>query len=316
MEQEDTIELIDLLRVLWKWKWFIIIFALACAIAAGIITFSMAKVYEVSMIIEPGVIDIGPNGNFIYLDSSSNVESKIDSQAYNRRIFDKLHADPKKVNRRFRTTLPKNSNALKVSLEAGDPNKGIQALSILFHELVKEYKHYIDSRKSELDQGIAMNRRQLDVGAAEKKYLEKEIAIVKANTDRIIAERDMLLKKRDSNPDNLSLLIYTNIIQQNMIHYNDLNQRLSELMTEIEKTRSEADMLQIKKESIENIRLIQEPESSIYPIKPKKKLNIALAFVVGLFVSVFVAFFMDYLQKAKSYPSPSASTGQKPSIKN
>jgi LPS O-antigen subunit length determinant protein (WzzB/FepE family) len=316
MEQEDTIELIDLLRVLWKWKWFIIIFALACAIAAGIITFSMAKVYEVSMIIEPGVIDIGPNGNFIYLDSSSNVESKIDSQAYNRRIFDKLHADPKKVNRRFRTTLPKNSNALKVSLEAGDPNKGIQALSILFHELVKEYKHYIDSRKSELDQGIAMNRRQLDVGAAEKKYLEKEIAIVKANTDRIIAERDMLLKKRDSNPDNLSLLIYTNIIQQNMIHYNDLNQRLSELMTEIEKTRSEADMLQIKKESIENIRLIQEPESSIYPIKPKKKLNIALAFVVGLFVSVFVAFFMDYLQKAKSYPATPTNAGQTPSIKN
>ncbi len=38
MEEEDTIELIDLLRVVWKWKWFIIIFTLICAIGAGVIS--------------------------------------------------------------------------------------------------------------------------------------------------------------------------------------------------------------------------------------------------------------------------------------
>ena len=302
MEEEDTIELIDLLRIVWKWKWFIIGFPFACAIAAGIISFSMPEVYEVSMIIEPGVIDIDPNGKFIYLDSPSNIKSKIDSQAYNRRIFEKLHADPKELGLEFKTTLAKDSNTLKITLDSNDTNRSIQALSILFQEIVREYQHYIDSRKSELDQKIAMIERQLDVSAGEKKYLEKEITIVKANTDRIIEERNMLLKKGGSNPDNLSLLIYTNIIQQNMVHSNDLNQRLNGLMTEIEKTRSEADMLQIEKESIENIRLIQKPQASIYPIKPKKKLNIVLAFVVGLFVSVFVAFFIEYLQKTKSYP--------------
>jgi len=295
MEEEDTIELIDLLRVVWKWKWFIIAFSVVCAVGAGIISFSMPEIYEVSMIIEPGVIDINPNGQFIYLDSPSNIESKIDSQAYNRRIFERLHEDPRELDLEFKTTLPKDSNTLKVSLEANDTKAGVRALSALFNELKNEYSHYVESRKSELDQGIAMNERQLDVGVGEKKYLENEIDIVKANTDRIIEERNMLLKKEGSSPDKLSLLIYTNIIQQNMVHSNDLNERLSRLMTEIEKTRSEADVLQIKKESIENIRLIQEPESSIYPVKPKKKLNIALAFVVGLFVSVFLAFFIEYV---------------------
>ena len=317
MEEEDTIRLIDLLRVLWKWKWFIIVLPVTCAIAAGIISFSMTEVYEVTVIIEPGVIDLDPNGKFIYLDSPSNVKSKIDSQAYNRKISNKLHADPKQVNRKFRTTLPKDSNALKVTLETNDIKAGVQALDALFNELKKEYSHYIESRKSELDQGIAMNERQLDVRTGEKKYLEKEIDTVRVNTNKIIEERNILLKKGGSAPDRLSLLIYTNIIQQNLAYCHTLNQQLSEVKGEIETMKSEMERLRIMKESIENMRLIQEPQASIYPIKPKKKLNIVLAFVLGLFISVFLAFFIEYLQKERFYPAtPTTTTQEKRSVKN
>jgi len=299
MEEEDTIELIDLLRVVWKWKWMIIIFTLVCALIAAIVSFAMPRVYEVSVIIEPGVIDIDPNGKFIYLDSASNIKSKIDSQAYNSKIYKRLNADPKKLNLKFKTIQPRNSNTLKISLEANDTSKSIQALSTLFHELVKEYQHYIDSRKSELDQKIAMNKRQLNVSAGEKKYLEKEITTMKANTNRIIEERNMLLKKGCSDPDKLSLLIYTNIIQQNMAHNNDLNKQLGELMAKIEEMKSEMETFKIKKNSIASIRLLQPPQSSIYPIKPKKKLNVMLAFVIGFFISIFLAFFLEYIQKMK-----------------
>ena len=317
MEEDDTIELIDLLRVVWKWKWFIIAFSVLCAIGAGIISFSMAKVYEVSMILEPGVIDIDPNGKPIYLDSPSNIESKIDSHAYNTRILDKLQADPKELGLGLKTTLPKDANTLKISLDTDDTNKSIEALSILFHELVKEYKHYIDSRKSELDQKIAMNKSQLDVSTGEKQYLEKEIAIVKANTDTIVEERNMLLKTGGSNPDKLSLLVYTNIIQQNMAHSNALNRQLGGLMAKIETIKSKIETLKIKKDAIENIRFIQKPQSSIYPVKPKKKLNTALAGIVGLFISIFLAFFIEYLQKAKSYPEiPTTTTQGKRSARN
>jgi len=316
MEEEDTIELIDLLRVLWKWKWMIIISTLVCALIAAIVSFSMPKIYQVSMIIEPGVVDIDPNGKFIYLDSASNIKSKIDSQAYNSKIYKRLDADPKKLNLKFKTVQPRNSNTLKISLEANDTSKSIQALSTLFHELVKEYQHYIDSRKSELDQKIAMNKRQLNVSAGEKKYLEKEITTMKANTNRIIEERNMLLKKGGSDPDKLSLLIYTNIIQQNMAHNNDLNKQLGELMAKIEEMKSEMETFKIKKNSIENIRLIQPPQSSIYPIKPKKKLNVMLAFVIGFFISIFLAFFLEYLQKMGIHPKSSTPPRQTPSVKN
>ena len=316
MEEDDTIELIDLLRVVWKWKWFIIILTIACAIAAGVISLKMPKIYEVSMVIEPGVINVDKNGKPIFLDSPLNIKSKIDSHVYNSQIYKRLNADPKKLNLGFKTVQIKNSNTLKIRLEVEDVNKGIQSLRALFHELLEEYQHYIDSRKSEIDEKIALNNGKLDVSASEKNYFEKETAIIKANTDRIIEERNMLLKRGGDNPDKLSLLIYTNIVQQNMVHYNNLHRQLDILMTKIETMKSEMETLKIKKQLIENIKLIQQPQSSIYPIKPKKKLNVMLAFVIGLFVSIFLAFFMEYIQKMKVHPNSISTKDQRSSFEN
>ncbi len=80
--------------------------------------------------------------------------------------------------------------------------------------------------------------------------------------------------------------------------------------------KSEIETLAIKRQSIENIKLIQPPQSSIYPIKPKKKLNVMLAFVIGLMFSIFLAFFLEYLQKMRITPQSSSTLGQTPSVKN
>ncbi len=40
---DDEIELIDLLRVLWKWKWMIILITFVCMLAAGGVQFHDAK---------------------------------------------------------------------------------------------------------------------------------------------------------------------------------------------------------------------------------------------------------------------------------
>jgi len=43
---DGEIELIDLLRVLWKWKWMIILTTFVCMLAAGVVSFMMPKIYS------------------------------------------------------------------------------------------------------------------------------------------------------------------------------------------------------------------------------------------------------------------------------
>ena len=69
--------------------------------------------------------------------------------------------------------------------------------------------------------------------------------------------------------------------------YNNLYKQAEEIqLTET----AETDLLKISS-------LAYEPSA---PIKPNRKLNILIAGVLGLFVGIFVAFFLEFWQKAKS----------------
>jgi len=57
LNPSDEIELMDLLAVLWRREWLIIIGTLVCIISAGVATFIMPRIYEVSSSIEVGKVD-------------------------------------------------------------------------------------------------------------------------------------------------------------------------------------------------------------------------------------------------------------------
>ncbi len=80
---DDEIELIDLLRVLWKGKWMIILITFVCMLAAGVFSFMMPKIYKVSTAIEPGIIGMDENGSSMYLGSAENIKAKIESGKIN-----------------------------------------------------------------------------------------------------------------------------------------------------------------------------------------------------------------------------------------
>jgi uncharacterized protein involved in exopolysaccharide biosynthesis len=43
--------------------------------------------------------------------------------------------------------------------------------------------------------------------------------------------------------------------------------------------------------------LVKEPTPSLYPVFPRKRVNVALAGVLGLFMFTLVAFFIEYISK-------------------
>ena len=107
-------------------------------------------------------------------------------------------------------------------------------------------------------------------------------------------------------------MIYINQLNNQLFFtrrkYEDFKKNIEDLEKDIEKINTEIERLNLLKGFVRNIRQIQEPQSSISPIKPKKKLNVTLALAVGFVFSIFIAFFAEYLQGTRSSPESVASS--------
>jgi len=122
-----------------------------------------------------------------------------------------------------------------------------------------------------------------------------------------------LLAKGKDDSNILSVILYSNTIQQNLQLANDYKneikdlklkneselQQNSELENELQKRLAEIGNLKIKKRNIQNIQIIQKPYGSKYPVKPKKMRIVILATFIGLFMMVFLSFFLEYISKNK-----------------
>ena len=72
---DDEIELIDIFRVIWKWKYLIICGATVFAVAAWIISSMLPKIYRIETLIQPGILSIKEDGENIYVDTPNNIRS-------------------------------------------------------------------------------------------------------------------------------------------------------------------------------------------------------------------------------------------------
>ncbi|MGM0427935.1 MAG: Wzz/FepE/Etk N-terminal domain-containing protein [Thermodesulfobacteriota bacterium] len=341
---EDEIELMDLLKVIWKWKYLILAGTLICAVGAALISLQMTRVYRVDMSVSPGILRINEDGKNLYIDSIENIRTLIEAGTFDRKILQDLdvpqeEARPESIALKVET--PKELNAVRVSYETPYPQLGIEVLSDLYDLLreryltvVRYHKKTFDLKQEEktnelenLDNEISNNRARI-VTAREKiknfedrqRHVEKEISRISKNTDALISERNNFLSSEESEKNTLSALLYSNTIQQNISYLDTLRttanyvkSNMYELQLEIETLQNtikdleskkryvleEINDLEMKKESVQNIQLLQHPQKSPGPIKPKVKLNTVLAAVVGLFITVFLAFFVEYISKYK-----------------
>lgn len=76
-----------------------------------------------------------------------------------------------------------------------------------------------------------------------------------------------------------------------------MKKRVNDLPLQIQSYNEEIATLEGKLVKIRETKIIDPPHSSYYPVKPQKKIILALAGIAGLLVSVFLAFFFDYLKK-------------------
>jgi len=326
---EDEINLIDYLKVLWKWKWLIMAGTLVCGIVAAVISLQMPKIYEISTVIEPGIAGVKSDGSFMYIDSVANMNGKINGDIYSKRIQKALNLDPLKTGVKFKSANVKGANMVKVASqwEEKDTDLGIKVTGQLIHFLVGDYEKVIEQKEGSYSNQIIMKQNEMNNMKTRKKLQQanlknigqtkKELLLaikeVKENVEKVIHQRDLLLKSKGTG-NSTTLLLYSTTVQQNVTYFNQLSNELyglnakgEEIKAKIEAfpgdmadINAQINSLNLKKGLISNIKVIQEPEVSLYPVKPKKKQIVLLSVVVGLFFMIFLAFFIEYIKNATS----------------
>jgi len=91
-----------------------------------------------------------------------------------------------------------------------------------------------------------------------------------------------------------------NIQEQTRLKNESLASEVLAAENERKNVLSDIESLKFMKGQIQNIQINRPPTLSEAPVKPKTRLNVALAGVVGLFLTIFLSFFVEYILKYKS----------------
>ena len=327
---EDEVELMDYLRVMWKWKWLIVLGAFVCAVAAGAMSFWAPKVYRFDMLVEPGILTVERGGKNVYIDSSENMEAIIDAGTFNKEILRNIDGPKNNLPQtlKFNVRTPRRANVVKVSYETSDVERGLRILEELGVVLLKKYAERVTYFQNEYETQIDLKETERAHLEAERQAsewhiknleqridkLQEEIASVRKSMGALVQKRNTFVPDDVNEGNATSAIFYTTAMQQNIALENsyrmevdnytmrleDEKLRLKKIDIDLRGLSEEIENLKLGKNNIQNVQILQPPTKSPRPVKPKVKLNIMLGLAGGLFLMVFVAFFLEYLSGHKT----------------
>ena len=215
--------------------------------------------------------------------SESNVNRKINSlNNYNNRLAEiDLSLNKHLANKRLISSeLEKQDKTIKL-MRAVDDNEYFQKL---ITEILGGNIEGIDLRYEMEEQNpIYYNLFQ------ELLNINSSVKMLEVEKEKIISNIDNLAKEIESlNEELVDIKLRESCLNRKYatakVDYNNLNNKYSEI----------EQVCNLKSDILEIRRIAHQPQS---PIKPNKKLNIAIAGVLGLFLGIFIAFFAEFWQK-------------------
>ena len=330
-EYENEFVLMDYLNILWKRKWLIVIPTLFLIIAVGIISFLLPKKWEIDAIIVPSKFLVQTEGGQfeeIVIVDSKQIVGQINQISYNNLIATKLNLDIRKFPKLKAENL-RDTNLVRVSIKEKDIEKAKLILFSLFNHLKGQLDEKVDIEIKGVDSDIKSkeieilrikgeikrNKNKLDIVKQRKKDIEREMNDIRKRIEALEKEQQLSLKRENrSESESLAMLLYSNEIQQSLEYHNTLNELLSSKKIEeeninieienkgkiINQLENEIDNLNERKGMVDYTQFIKEPTSSLYPVSPKKKLNVLIAGILGLMAFTMLTFFLESLEKHKA----------------
>ncbi|MFH2065941.1 MAG: hypothetical protein ABIK15_12145 [Pseudomonadota bacterium] len=277
-EYEDEIKLIDIVRIIWKWKYLIIAGSLVFGFIAGVINYiawkNTPQSFKTTMVLKLGVKSIDIRGNEQYIDSLENMKSLIEGELKYKIISYSEGKDE------FTSVIPvdlsasiqNGLNIMEVSCISNPPEVGAKRLDLLIRLIKDKYVEKEKSIQNELSvinkSGIEEKKEMIATIASNNNTLEMQLTIISNRLEELRSKlRELEIQSKQllqhekilAQQNNLSSsLFYFNIIQKNMdfeyqirqdiykslIEKEDIGFRLKKNVVAAEKLQQEIDRLE------------------------------------------------------------------------
>lgn len=293
-ERNDEIDLIDLGRILWKRRKFIVLLTVLVTLAAVVLSFTLPKQYEVSAIFEPG-----KNSSDVYVIAPEALKEGIVSEAYDYKIRKELNIAFVDYPKKIKALIPKGTSIVKVSIQTDKVDVSVKVLTKILDLVSDEVDSRLLYEKSKIENEIL-------VAKIRNKSIDERIELNKKQVEATIEkvknlEKNKLTALSKSSDSAMHVLLYSNEIQNQQIYLNDLQEKLKNIEEESRGADLRVNSLELQLKRLKGMNIMKPVTVSDKPVSPNKKLIVVLSFMSGLFFSIIFSFFSEYCEKNRFY---------------
>ena len=271
--QEEKIDLREYINVLLKRKSIIILIFLIAIIAGTMVNYfaiSPSPIYQSSIVF--GVAQIDNRAVINITESLEIIKSSILLDEVINRMGG-LKETVKQLSSQITTESLGGTNFIKVSVEHDTPEKAKNLVENIIEVFIKQ-------NQVEYQEQVKFIEDRLKILEEQITEFEKNIQEIEKSKKKIAASEELSEGERQFQ---ISLLLSSSVTEREL--YNTLT--------------DQANSLKASLKHCEDFKIINYTQLQVAPSKPNKKLNILIAGVLGLFVGIFAAFFLEFWQKGK-----------------
>ena len=311
--QEDEIDLRELFKTILDKKVFIVIFTLVITILAAIYAYNKTPIYEAKALVE-----IGEYKQNNPISGTGITKTSIDDAAILEKKLTTLYVDMLK-NIDDRTSeitsiaLAKGlKNFLEIKSEATSNEEAKNEILKVLTFVQGEHEKILDDVKKQKEmelrnidlqisdiksRTVALIDKKLENSAKTLENLQEQLKLVDENLKKIDTLNPSLAALKLMEKKDITTSINTLTVQNF-----ELESKKDELLTttlyKLEESKKIIE-LSLLPHNYKNTQIVGEIMTNDFPAKPKKSLIVAVAFVTGFILSIFLVFVIQFIQGTK-----------------
>lgn len=266
--QTDEIDLRDYINVVIKWKMLILSIFLVAVIVSAVASSLKPKVYLITSTIQLGSF----NDPLIKGEEVKELIFKYDLLSSIIKEFN-LNIDAESLRGAIKITDIGSTNLTRISIMYPDVDAGVKIVNAILLNIVSQGQSIYQERQALVNERL--------------KELDMEIKNIEGDIMRIQASISQSSNSSISSQADISLKI---ILLQNTLPTFESN------LTALKNQRN---ALKLSLANAKDFKIFDQPVKLKNPIGPNKRQNVLIAGAISLLFGVFLAFFMEFLQKRK-----------------